>query len=369
MANKKNILSVIGTRPQYIKYAALSSVLRNSFHEILVDTGQHYDFNLSDIFLSEFSIHRPDRKIILSSIDSGSQITEMIHALSKILREEKPNAVLCFGDTNSTLAAAFASIKSNVPVIHVESGERNYTQQKQRVSLHTIPEEINRFTVDHLSSLLLCASRRGVTNLLEEHATGHIEFTGDIMYDLYLKNLNRILQSTDVLQRFSISPQSYFYCTIHRALNTDNKERLTSIIEAFKLLDKLIIIPLHPRTEKMLRHFDLMKYVESLRNIQIIQPLNYSDSIALSYHAYKVITDSGGVVREAFFNHVPSIFIDDTTEWIDIFESGWGKICGSDTMRIIESTVTRDIPSTSPDLFGTGNATYQTMENIQQCLQ
>lgn len=360
------ILTVIGTRPQFIKYAALAEGIRERFSEVLVDTGQHYDHALAQGILDGFGIGEPNYRLCLEGRGPLEQVGIILPALDEIVTAERPDAVLCFGDTNSTLAAALAALKREVPLLHVEAGERNFTTSGQRVHPRLIPEEANRVMVDHVASLLLCASTRAEDNLRREAVQGKIVYTGDITYDLYLRTRARMVHDAERLAQWQVTPGEYHYCTVHRALNTDSAPRLAGIVEALLQLELPVVLPLHPRTRKMLQEFGLLERLHAGSGLRLVDPVGYADSVCLNHHSHSVITDSGGVIREAFFNQVVSVFLDDTTEWLDIMETGWSIIAGADTERILQG-VRRAAPAEALPLFGDGNAVARTLEALERC--
>lgn len=331
------LLTVIGTRPQFIKYASLRDRLESSFEETVVDTGQHYDHELSAAFLEEYSIPEPDYVLDAGGGTSTAQVAEIMERLEPIIEEQSPERLLCMGDTNSTLAAALAATQAGLHVAHLEAGERNFDRNGRQVPPWNIPEETNRVLVDRISSLLLCASHRAVENLEQERAPGRIVYTGDVMQDLYESRVGRIPDEAEILARFQLGPNEYLYATVHRALNTDNPDRLKAIFSAFRRLGDRVVIPLHPRTEKALRDLGELKSFEEDDDILVLDPVTHTESIVLGRGARCVITDSGGVVREAYFGGVPSVIVDDTTEWIDLVEAGWATIAGADAQNIVDA--------------------------------
>ena len=357
------LLTVIGTRPQFIKYAAIASELHASVETCVVDTGQHYDVNLSGFFLNEFRLPAPAITLHSRSEDAVEQIAQMMQQIHDVILTERPAALLCFGDTNSTLAAALTAVKTFIPVAHVEAGERNFTIDETRIPSYQTPEETNRIAVDHISSLLLCSSERGMRNLGNEHCSGQVVWTGDIMYDLFLRTIDRIVAPEKMLSNRDVEPRAYYYCTIHRPVNTDHPDRLKAILTALGRLEKPVILALHPRTQKMLRQFGLYDGLLLDEQIRIIEPVRYVDSIILSKFAEAVITDSGGVMREAYFNRVRSVCTDDTTAWIDICLSGWSTLTGADTDRILRA-LDSPIPLETPPIFGDGYAVEKTIAGL-----
>lgn len=363
----KKIVTVIGTRPQYIKYAAISRMLRKYFKEILIDTGQHYSRKMSSDFITELKIPVPDHTIGITSENVVIQISEMIRGLYPIIERYKPYMLLCFGDTNSALAAALSGLKYEIPVVHIEAGERNYDRNFRRVPAYTIPEEANRIIIDSFSAHLICSSSRAFRNLMEEKITGRVYYSGDIMYDIYLKNFRKILKNSDILDKFKLKRGRYFYVTIHRAINTDDCSRLKVFYNVFKNLEKTVILPLHPRTLKQLKKFHLFKKFQNLRNLILTEPVGYLDSLILNYNSACVLTDSGGVIREAYFNGVPSIMLDDTSEWIDLYESKWSVIAGADENVIMNKLTILKVPDEKPAFFGDGKAALKTVNYLKKC--
>lgn len=360
----KKILTVIGTRPQFIKYAAVSGLLVKHFNETLVDTGQHYSKNLSADFIKELSFKKPDHSLNASETNVLKQMTQIIAGLDKIINSKKPDALICFGDTTSTLSAAITALKHDIPVVHIEAGERNFDKKGRRVAANSIPEEANRTMVDSISAHLACASKRAVKNLQEESNTGSIIYTGDIMYDLFKKRISGILKASTVLGKFALKQGSFIYSTIHRAINTESRERMQAFLNVFKNTKQTVILPIHPRTEKNLKKFGLLSKYKALKNLIITLPVGYGDSLALNHYSQGVITDSGGVVREAFFNSVPSVMVDDTSEWTDLFTSGWSLLAGADEKLISARLKDFKIPLSKPELFGDGKASEKTIKYL-----
>ncbi len=360
----KRLVSVIGTRPQYIKYAAISQGLDARFETVVVDTGQHYDAALSRDLAHELGMGEPGRHLGVGSGKGPEQLAWMLEGLQEIFQVHHPHAVLCLGDTNSTLAAALAAVKSDLPVIHLEAGERTFSRAGRRLPVWVSPEETNRVLTDQISGLLLCASRRAVENLAQDGAGGEVVYTGDILYDLYLRESPNETDREEILQRHQVEPDSYYYCTVHRAVNTDHRGRLEAITEALTQLDREVILALHPRTRKMLFGFGLLAAVESHSKVRVVDPVSYRDSLALAGGAHRVLTDSGGVLREAFFAGVPSVCLDDSTAWIDVVDTGWSRLTGADLTSIL-AAVGSDVPTERPELFGDGTASSRTVDAVE----
>jgi UDP-N-acetylglucosamine 2-epimerase len=292
----------------------------------------------------------------------------MIKSLYGIFSKEKPAAMVCFGDTNSTLSAAIAAVKLNIPFVHVEAGERNFDAKGNKAHPASIPEETNRNVTDELSSLLLCSTRRAVKNLNAEEIKGDIIFTGDIMYDLYIKSIKKVIKESNILKMLNLKPKSYYFCTVHRAINTDSKARMAGLYNALKNINSTVVIPVHPRTKKALENYNLYSIMQKLDNLVMLEPVGYKDSLMLNYNSSLVLTDSGGVVREAYFSSVPSLMLDDTSEWQDLFESKWSVITGADSDKIIKAVKKLKTPETRPSYFGNGNAVNKTISAIKNWL-
>ena len=363
----KKVLTVIGTRPQFIKYAAIQKLMRRSFKETLVDTGQHYSKNLSADFIKEFGFPPPKYSLNASETNVITQISQIMRGIDGLINRVKPDMLVCFGDTNSALAAGIAALKHEIPVAHIEAGERNFNGSGRRVETSSIPEEANRTILDSISQHLLCASKQAAVNLVNEQVTGRIIYTGDIMYDLYKSRIKKALQSDRILKKHGLKHGEYIYCTIHRVLNTESRQRMLAFLNVFKKTEQTVILPIHPRTEKYLKKSGLWKRYSSLKNLVLTKPVGYNDSIMLNYNSRCVLTDSGGVVREAFFNGVPSVMLDDTSEWLGLYSSGWSTLAGADETKILNSVKKIKKPQYKPNLFGNGKAAEKTVQYLKKC--
>lgn len=318
------IISIVGARPQFIKGAPVSRELRKKFKEILVHTGQHYDHNMSPIFFEELGIPQPDYNLGVGSGGHGEQTGKMLIELEKVLVKEKPDLVLVYGDTNSTAAGALAAAKLHIPVAHVEAGLRSYNRQ--------MPEEINRVVVDHLSNLLFCPTDTAKKNLEKEGVTKGVFNTGDVMYDALLANREIANSKSKILKTMNLKPKTYLFATVHRAENTDNKRNLENILKAFSDSGETIVVPLHPRTKKAVSDWRLA--IGDYSNIKFIDPVGYLDSIQLQANAKKILTDSGGVQKEAYMLGVPCITLREETEWVETVEDGWNVLVRADKKKI-----------------------------------
>ncbi|NBP75141.1 MAG: UDP-N-acetylglucosamine 2-epimerase (non-hydrolyzing) [Crocinitomicaceae bacterium] len=368
----KKIITVIGARPQIIKAAAISRAIKNNFSdkilEVIVHTGQHYDENMSQIFFEELEIPFPNFNLNVGSGSHGEQTAKMLEGLENIYMQEKPEAVIVYGDTNSTIAAALAAAKIHIPVIHIEAGLRSFNK--------AMPEEINRIACDHMSTLLFIPSETGHRNLLNEGIKNDqkeaatidnpkIYLCGDIMYDnsLYFSAMSE--QKSKILKELEITTNEFILCTIHRDTNTDDTSNLNAIFRALLRIQKTsnfkIVLPLHPRTrDKLNSHLDenLLTEINQNKNFKIIPPTGFLDIISLEKNARLIITDSGGLQKEAFFFQKPCVILRDQTEWIEIVENGNALIAGANELKIISSveTLIKRTDFTYPNLYGDGNA-------------
>ena len=368
----KKIITVIGARPQIIKAAAISRAIKNNFSdkilEVIVHTGQHYDENMSQIFFEELEIPFPNFNLNVGSGSHGEQTAKMLEGLENIYMQEKPDAVIVYGDTNSTIAGALAASKIHIPVIHIEAGLRSFNK--------AMPEEINRIACDHMSTLLFTPSETGHRNLLNEGIKNDqkeaasidnpkIYLCGDIMYDnsLYFSAMSE--QKSKILKELEITTDGFILCTIHRDTNTDDTANLNAIFRALLRIQKTsnlkIVLPLHPRTkEKLNSHLDenLLTEINQNKNFKIIPPLGFLDIISLEKNARLIITDSGGLQKEAFFFQKPCVILREQTEWIEIVENGNALIAGANELKIISSveTLIKKTDFTYPNLYGDGNA-------------
>lgn len=339
------VLTVIGARPQFIKAATVSNKIRlNGNTEILVHTGQHYDNNMSDIFFEELGIPKPDYNLNIGSSNHGHQTGNMLIALEDIYLKEKPDIVLVYGDTNSTLAGSLCASKLLIPVAHVEAGLRSFNK--------AMPEEQNRILTDHISDLLFTPTLTAVNNLKNENVTKGVHNVGDVMYDAINLFKERAKKVSTIIEKFDLAPNSYVLSTIHRAENTNSIERLTSILSALSSCGKKIVLPLHPRTKKFIEEYHL--HIGD--NIKIIDPVGYLDMISLQENSQKIVTDSGGVQKEAYFLKKPCITMRDETEWVETVDNGWNVIVGSDSNKIMNALENFNPTGTPASAFGNGDS-------------
>lgn len=315
--------------------------------EIIIHTGQHYDYNMSDVFFKQLNLPEADYNLGAGSGTHGEQTAKMLAELEKLMSSLKPDLIIVYGDTNSTVAGSLAAAKLHIPIAHIESGLRSFNKK--------MPEEINRIITDHLSDYLFCPTDTAVINLSNEGIRKGVHQTGDIMYDTVTFFKPHALQHSTILKDLALAEQDYYLATIHRAENTDDPVRLKSIFTAFRQLKKNIVIPLHPRTKNKIKEFNLSSLVSS-PNIKLADPLNYFDMIALAANANIILTDSGGLQKEAYMLRTPCITLRDETEWLETVEAGWNHLTGADTNTIVNTVKNIQTPQAYPLLFGEGTA-------------
>jgi UDP-GlcNAc3NAcA epimerase len=341
------ILTVVGNRPQFIKAAAVSGLLRERHEEILVHTGQHYDDALSSVFFSELGLARPDRELHIGGGSNTSQTARMLSALEPLLAETSPGAVLVYGDTNSTLAGALSGAQAGFPVIHVEAGMRSFDR--------TMPEERNRVLSDHLSDLLLCSSESAAEHLRAESIAGRVEVVGDVMVDVAMRWQPAARADAQTTTAHGLMPGSYLLLTAHRAGNVDDPERLGALVELIGALPEPVLFPLHPRTRTRLLEAGKMASLEALPGLIVTEPLGYAEFSALVCQARAVLTDSGGVQKEAYLAGVPCLTLRANTEWTETVQTGWNTLVDLDAGAAL-TALERPHPEQHPQLYGDGHA-------------
>jgi UDP-N-acetylglucosamine 2-epimerase (non-hydrolysing)/UDP-GlcNAc3NAcA epimerase len=342
------IATIIGNRPQFVKAAAVSRLLRESHDELIVHTGQHYDDELSKVFFDELGIPAPDRELGAGSGSNTEQTARILAALEPVLRELEPGLVLVYGDTNSTLAGALAAAQGPFRLGHVEAGMRSFDR--------TMPEELNRVLTDHASDLLLCSTSTAVANLERENAPGEAHLVGDVMADVSLAFRDIAADRSTVLADLGLEPGGYLAVTAHRAGNVDHPERLARLVELLAALPAAtglrVVFPAHPRTRDRLEGTLL---IERLEGVELIQPLGYLDFLELARHARAILTDSGGVQKEAYLLGVPCVTLRDTTEWVETVEAGWNTLVDLDREAAL-AALDGTPPVERPELYGGGQA-------------
>jgi UDP-GlcNAc3NAcA epimerase len=342
------IVTIIGNRPQFVKAAAVSHLLREDHEEVIVHTGQHYDDELSKVFFDELGVPAPDRELAAGSGSNTEQTARMLAALEPVLREVEPHLALVYGDTNSTLAGSLAAAQSGVPLGHVEAGMRSFDR--------TMPEELNRVLTDHASDLLLCSTQTALANLQRERAPGEAHLVGDVMADVSLAFRDIAAERSTVLADLGLERGRYLAVTAHRAGNVDHPERLVRLVELLEALPAAtgleVVFPVHPRTRARLEGTLLL---ERLSAIKLVAPLGYLDFLELARHAQAILTDSGGVQKEAYLLGVPCVTLRDTTEWVETVEAGWNTLVDLDREAAL-AALERTPPEERPELYGGGHA-------------
>ena len=368
----KKIVTIVGARPQIIKASAISRAIKSFYKdkidELIVHTGQHYDHNMSEIFFKELGIPNPAYNIHVESGSHGEQTAKMIEGIEGILIKEKPHGVILYGDTNSTISGALAAVKLHIPVIHIEAGLRSFKKE--------MPEEINRICCDHMSSMLFVPTKQGIKNLCNEgfsidnNGTAelnkpHIYHSGDIMYDNSLYFSQDTQNKSNIIDNLKLDINEFILCTIHRDSNTDNKDKFLGILRALQNVQETsglhIVLPLHPRTKKKIDDLNkepIVKKILSNDQMAIIPPVGFFDIIELEKNSRLIITDSGGIQKEAFFFEKPCVILREQTEWVEIVDNGNAIICGGDDQKIIAAVHSLMVKTdfTYPSLFGDGNA-------------
>lgn len=341
----KKILSVVGARPEFIQCVALRAAFDGVFEETLVHTGQHFDYSLSGLHFKDLPLAVPDIHLGVEPTSFGTQLGHMVEGLTGVIRDKSPDLMIIRGDTNSTLAGALAGARSGVPLVHIESGERSFDLNQ--------PEEQARIVADHLSSTLFCVNEKAKENLKREGITKSIFVVGDVMYDAFKLYLSSALKSV-LLKDLRLTSGEYAVLTVHRAENTDNPQRLRNILGAFKGCEVPIVFPVHPRTRKVIE----AQKIEVPIEVKMIEPIGYLDMLALIVGSKIVVTDSGGVQREAYFAKRPCLTCRSKTEWMETVNSGWNKLVNDETEVIKSLLKGFPLPEEHPEFFGQGNAAY-----------
>jgi UDP-N-acetylglucosamine 2-epimerase len=341
------VLTVIGNRPQFVKAAAVSRLLRAEHDELLVHTGQHHDDELSTIFVNELGVPRPERELGIHGGTNTDQTARMLAALGPLIAVEEPDLVLVYGDTNSTLAGGLAGAQARVPVAHVEAGMRSVDR--------AMPEEVNRVLTDHLADLLLCPSPTAVANLERENAAGRVELVGDVMVDVALLFQPRAKADEGPLREAGVRSGEYVLATAHRAGNVDDPGRLGLLVDLLLAVEPPVVLPLHPRTRARLEAAGWLADLQNAAHVRLLPPLGYLAFTALLCQARAVLTDSGGVQKEAYLAGVPCVTMRDTTEWVETVGVGWNVLVDLDAAAAI-AALERTPPPERPALYGDGRA-------------
>jgi len=349
------IVTVVGNRPQFIKAAAVSGPLRERHEELLIHTGQHHDDTLSRVFFSELGLARPDRELGISGASNSSQTARMLAALEPLLVEARPDAALVYGDTNSTLAGALAAAQARIPVVHVEAGMRSFDR--------AMPEELNRVLTDHVADLLLCSSETAAANLRAESAPGETAVVGDVMVDVAMRLQPTARGEAAVPREHGLEPGDYLLATAHRAGNVDDPDRLAALVELLAALPGPVLLPLHPRTAERLEQFGLHGAMRAIPGLFLSEPLGYLEFSALLCQARAVVTDSGGVQKEAYLAGVPCVTLRASTEWVETVQAGWNTLVDLDAAAAL-AALDRTPPPERAALYGDGRAAERCVEAI-----
>jgi len=347
MPASPRVLTVVGNRPQFIKAAAVSKRLREAGEEVLVHTGQHYDEALSAVFFEELGLPAPEHQLTLGGGSNTAQTARMLDALEPLLIAERPDLLLVYGDTNSTLAGALAAAQAGVPLAHVEAGMRSFDR--------AMPEELNRVLTDHAAALLLCSSEAAAENLRSERVAGRIEVVGDVMVDVARLLGPRVAARDGVAKAHGVAPGEFLLVTAHRAGNVDDPARLELLVALLEALPAPVVLPLHPRTHARLRATGLLDRLEAAPGVRLAPPLGYLDFTALLHQARAVLTDSGGVQKEAYLAGTPCVTLRSTTEWTETVDAGWNVLVDLDAAAAV-AALQRRPPAERPPLYGDGRA-------------
>lgn len=358
---RKKIVIIIGARPQFIKIMPLMKSIKNAFNATVIHTGQHYDYRMSKIFFEELDIPSPDYNLNVGSGRQGAQTARMIERIENVLFHRRPDLVVILGDTNSTLAGALAAAKMNIPIAHIESGLRSFRR--------SMPEEINRIVGDSLSSVLFCPTGNAVKNLAREGIKKNVIMTGDIMCDA-LRMAVAACRNNELIKRLGINKKDYYLLTIHRDFNTNCKAGLRSLLQNLSRLDRKIIFPVHPRTRKAIKSYGLWNgIIRKGSNIMVLEPQGYMDFLTLQLHASVIITDSGGVQKEAYMLKVPCVTLRDETEWVETLKGNANRLAGRYGRKVVEKVqAVKDGQNWRKNVFGDGNASARMIRAIHSFL-
>jgi UDP-GlcNAc3NAcA epimerase len=361
-AASSKLAIVVGARPNFIKIAPIIKAIEKNngcsngrfIQPFLIHTGQHYDFQMSQVFFQELAIPEPDIHLAIGSGTHGEQTGRAMIEIEKVLVEHRPDMVMVVGDVNSTLAAALVAAKMQIPVAHVEAGLRSFDR--------TMPEEINRVLTDHVSDILFCPTRTAVENLGREGVTDAVYLTGDVMVDA-LMGCREAAEKSQILERLRLSSRQYLVATVHRAANTDERANLQSILAALSASGERVVFPIHPRTRKAMERMAVEPPGE---NVSLVEPLGYVDFLKLVSHARKVLTDSGGLQKEAYILGVPCVTLRENTEWLETLDSGWNTLVGSDEAKILAALRNPLTTAQSRAAYGDGRSSVVIVEILAE---
>jgi len=352
------VLTLVGNRPQFVKAAAVSRVLRERHEEVLVHSGQHYDDELSAVFFRELGVPVPDHELQVGSAPDGEQIGRIMHSFEPVATAAQADIALVYGDTNTTLAGALSCARLRLPLAHVESGMRSFDD--------SMPEERNRVLTDHLSDLRLCSTEVAVTNLEREGVTEGVELVGDVMADVALAMAPVARQTSEAASRLGLQQGRYLLVTAHRAGNVDDPEALARLVEVLQALPLPAVFPVHPRTRERLADAGVLGRLEQHDSLILTRPLGYLDFLALLQASAAVVTDSGGVQKEAYLAGIPCVTLRDTTEWTETVELGWNRLVGLDVQQVLAALNGLQPPASRPVLYGGGQAARRVVEALER---
>jgi UDP-GlcNAc3NAcA epimerase len=353
------VLSVVGARPQFIKAAPVSKALiRNGISEFLVHTGQHYDYGMSQTFFDELGLPNPDINLEVGSGPHGWQTAQMLTALEAVMQEQRPEWVLIYGDTNSTLAGALSACKLQIPLAHVEAGLRSFNRE--------MPEEHNRVLADHCADVLFCPTQTAVKNLAREGITDRVYLVGDTMYDAVLQFTEIAQLRSSIMTELGLRPKEFLLVTIHRPYNTDKLENLDNILAALLKTDETVVFPVQPRTRLKLQELKRYCTLDQTSRVKVIDPVGYWEMLVLQEKARLVLTDSVGMQKEDYFLRTPCLTLRPETDWVEAVQAGWNVLVGADPEKLLEATNYQGWPSHVPDLFGDGRAAKHTVRLLSQ---
>ena len=356
------VIEIVGARPQFIKAAPVTLALRRAGYDVmLVHTGQHYDYTMSQVFFEELGVPPPHVNLSVGSGSHGAQTAEMLWRIEEVLTAERPDFVVVYGDTNSTLAGALAVCKLQLPLAHVEAGLRSFNR--------TMPEEHNRVVADHCADLLFCPTGTAVRNLAREGLTRGVHLVGDTMIDAVQQFLPAATSRSTVLRDLALSPKRYVLLTVHRAYNTDDAGSMDAILSALSMLDETVVFPVHPRTRKQLEQFDLWARLAATARMKLVDPVGYFDMLVLEQHARLIVTDSGGMQKEAYFLGVPCVTVRPETEWIETVDAGWNVVAGTSRDGILKAITNTSWPTgPAAPLFGAGDAAERIVRVLESAI-
>jgi UDP-N-acetylglucosamine 2-epimerase (non-hydrolysing) len=352
------ILSVVGARPQFIKASPVTRALRAKFDEVLVHTGQHYDAEMSDVFFEEMGIPRPDFSLGVGSGSHAAQTGAIMERLEEVLVRERPGLVLVYGDTNSTLAGALTAAKLNLPLAHVEAGLRSFDV--------AMPEEVNRLVADRVSTLLFAPTPTAVRNLAAEGIEDGVHLVGDVMVDALMEHSDKVERRSSLMDQLGLAPRQFVVATVHRAGNTDDPENLSRIVDILTSSPFRVVFPVHPRTKEALKMHGLEARLASAAQVLLAPPLGYLDMLQLEKNARAVLTDSGGMQKEAYILGTPCITLRNETEWVETVEDGWNLLVGTEVSKALDALANFVPASARTDRFGAGDASSRIVTVLER---